>query len=619
MFATEKPHPYGVLPPGNFYLAPIEIRQVRSKGLGDLSNFSDDVLLNLLSYLDGSSLVKFSSSSRASYVYSNHSDLWRDLTLLNFRKGIRYEKSWRNTYMKMLNQTKNNQSKIIEHIPISVYGIFSDTLYRPWLCRYADLSTACPGFYDHNDIPLISKNELKLYDFVEKYEKPNKPVIIKDLAREWQALSKWSEGYLSSYCGNREFRATSATAPLAAQFTLNDYFEYSAAAEEEAPLYLFERDFADITNKSYNHNDQNSDNNGNSSSGLAKDYDVPLYFNTNDTIIDSINNNDNKNHNNSDNGYDNDDDNISNSMKLRHHTDLFHLLGPQRPDYRWLVIGPKRSGSIFHIDPNQTHAWNAVIRGRKKWIFYPPHIAPPGVMCSDDGADVTVPLSTGEWLLSFWKYHLECRKHPDPSCRPLECIVNEGDVIFVPHGYWHMVLNLDQSIAITQNYVSNTNLIDVLRFLKFKEDQISGVRDRSESGAAVKAEQLYDTFVHALKNYTATDDNKNIKNGSSWDIDVMKVLKLSTQPPSSYNSNEGNSSDSGNGSDITNSNNISQNGFHAWQCRKKKQHNSKGTKMKPLALDKEKEKEKEKEKNGKDERIEDMQASHKSFSFSFSL
>merc|ERR1711991_638140 len=119
---------------------------------------------------------------------------------------------------------------------------------------------------------------------------------------------------------------------------------------------------------------------------------------------------------------DHDDGNV-NANKATHHTDLFHLLGSQRPDYRWLVIGPKRSGSIFHIDPNQTHAWNAVIRGRKKWIFYPPHITPPGVMCSDDGADVTVPLSTGEWLLTFWKYHLECRKHPDPLCRPLECIV----------------------------------------------------------------------------------------------------------------------------------------------------------------------------------------------------
>ena len=51
--------------------------------------------------------------------------------------------------------------------------------------------------------------------------------------------------------------------------------------------------------------------------------------------------------------------------------------------------GPARSGSIFHIDPNQTNAWNVCVKGRKKWIFYPPNQNPPGVVSSADGADVT--------------------------------------------------------------------------------------------------------------------------------------------------------------------------------------------------------------------------------------
>jgi hypothetical protein len=103
---------------------------------------------------------------------------------------------------------------------------------------------------------------------------------------------------------------------------------------------------------------------------------------------------------------------------------------------------------------------------------------------------------SGEWLLTFWQYHLDARRDADPSRRPLEILQRPGEVVFVPHGYWHMVVNLEESVALTHNYVSTSNLADCLRFLREKTEQISGVGNRNKD--RLQPEDVYATFVKNL-------------------------------------------------------------------------------------------------------------------------
>ena len=159
--------------------------------------------------------------------------------------------------------------------------------------------------------------------------------------------------------------------------------------------------------------------------------------------------------------------------------DYFSALGAGRPDYRWLIAGPARSGSTWHVDPNGTSAWNGVVRGAKKWLLCPPGAPPPGVAASADGAHVTCPLALTEWLLSFYDAAAAL-----PRARaPRECICRAGELLFIPAGWWHMALNLDFSVAVTQNFVSDANLPAVLRLLATRSDALLSGCAPGERGA----------------------------------------------------------------------------------------------------------------------------------------
>ncbi|RAL51760.1 hypothetical protein DM860_010478 [Cuscuta australis] len=269
---------------------------------------------------------------------------------------------------------------------------------------------------------ILRRKNISVDEFVLNFEEPNRPVLLEGCLDKWVAFKKWDRDCLVEMCGDVKF----VVGPV--EMKLEDYFRYSDQAKEERLLYLFDPKFAEKVPQ------------------LGLDYDVPEYFNE----------------------------------------DLFSVLGKERPDYRWIIIGPAGSGSSFHIDPNSTSAWNAVIKGSKKWVLFPPDVVPPGVHPSPDGAEVASPVSIMEWFMNFYAETRNWKK------KPIECVCNAGEVIFVPNGWWHLVINLEDSIAITQNFVSSRNLLNVLDFLRRPNARslVSGTDDRVN---------LHDKFKNAIE------------------------------------------------------------------------------------------------------------------------
>lgn len=130
--------------------------------------------------------------------------------------------------------------------------------------------------------------------------------------------------------------------------------------------------------------------------------------------------------------------------------DLFKLVPAEtsRPPYRWILIGPPRSGTGMHIDPLWTNAWVTVLQGKKRWILFPP-ACPPERLGVVEGQP-QIPSSI--WFRDYYD-KVTSEAWPKVWC-PVEILQYPGETVFVPNGWMHLVINLELTVAVTHNYAS---------------------------------------------------------------------------------------------------------------------------------------------------------------------
>lgn len=260
-------------------------------------------------------------------------------------------------------------------------------------------------------IPVVDASQLSLAEFWDRFEKPELPVIIRDVPQVegWRAADseRWSIDRLNDVYGDVRVKCGEDDEGYAIKVRIKHFISYLRHQQDDSPLYVFDSHF-----------DEHK-----VASALMKDYKVPSYF----------------------------------------PDDLFELVGERRrPPYRWFLIGPKRSGTCVHIDPLGTSAWNTVLVGRKRWVIFPPHTEKDiakGKTVIRDGED--------DEAINFFIDHLPRLKRiaesPHSTLKIYEFIQHPGDTVYIPGGWWHAVLNLDDTVAITQNFCSRHNFPKVWR------------------------------------------------------------------------------------------------------------------------------------------------------------
>jgi hypothetical protein len=327
-------------------------------------------------------------------------------------------------------------------IPKSDHAIRVQGFYSDLLFHTWQCTAVNIKQWDNGHETINRKNNLSYEEFAKEYLEPNKPVVVTDVIDKWPGIfEKWSKQNLVANYGELEFQIGRISTTMA------KYIQYCEKTTEEQPLYLFDNDF------------------GEKAPQLLKDYEVPMYFKE----------------------------------------DYFSFIeGKDRPSFRWILVGPQKSGSTFHKDPNSTSAWNALISGAKKWVMFPPDVTPPGVIPSDDGMKVTTSVSVIEWFVNFYSEAMK------GEIKPYECVQRSGDLVFIPNGWWHLALNLEESIAVTQNVVNRYNLANVVEFLKKKKKP-----ELWHEFRRVMQEKQPDVLAQAEKVVQEREDEKNKK--SYWE------------------------------------------------------------------------------------------------------
>uniref|UniRef100_A0A7N0UM70 F-box protein n=1 Tax=Kalanchoe fedtschenkoi TaxID=63787 RepID=A0A7N0UM70_KALFE len=304
-------------------------------------------------------------------------------------KTAKGQLQYKGSWKKTALHQENLLDRYVPGRPLQFDGFNSIFLYRRLYRCHTTLNNF--AFDDGN---VERRKEISIEEFSRDYD-GKKPVLIDGLADTWPARSTWTPDQLIQKYGETAFKISQRSSKKVTM-KLKDYVSYMELQHDEDPLYVFDDKFGEVA------------------PDLLNDYSVPHLF----------------------------------------QEDFFDVLGNEvRPAFRWLIVGPERSGASWHVDPALTSAWNTLLCGRKRWALYPPGRVPVGVTVhvNEEDGDVNVDTPTSlQWWLDF--YPLLADKD-----KPIELTQLPGETIFVPTGWWHCILNLETTVAVTQNFVNSKN------------------------------------------------------------------------------------------------------------------------------------------------------------------
>jgi len=116
-----------------------------------------------------------------------------------------------------------------------------------------------------------------------------------------------------------------------------------------------------------------------------------------------------------------------------------------------LFLSPRGAVTRLHYDNGGAHGWLSQVRGRKLFVLFPPEdTALLHPFEGDEGRP------SGSWLDPLAEDVYE--RWPDcEGTAPSAVVVEEGETIFIPQGWWHYAAALDTSVTVMRNFHTRAN------------------------------------------------------------------------------------------------------------------------------------------------------------------
>jgi histone arginine demethylase JMJD6 len=358
-------------------------------------------------------------------------------------------------------------------------------------------------------IPRISyKNDPKNAVLHAWFERESVPVLLEGCMSDWAALQtcRW-DVLVNGQFGHYPWRFSDTHGETLSLKTYDKYCKSLEGLTDDSPLAIYDSQF---------HTDARQ--------CLLHDYQVPSCFATD--LFALLDNND-------EDGEDDDDDEKDHTISSDENEDSCSSSGGgddendantvavvERPPYRWILMGPERSGTGLHVDPVGTHAWVSLIQGCKRWVLFPPDTCRKTIgMQQEQEEQGQYPIPSVLWFRDY--YENVCSPQGTTFVQGAVHVVQRpGETVYVPAGWPHLVLNLEASVAITENYATEFPSMDRLWRAVVEAEPALAVRFRKalEKHRPDLAAQInnHDDDPNATDDAAFIENNKNNNNNKSY-------------------------------------------------------------------------------------------------------